>query len=485
MALMRWIKWTAAVLVSVALAALLLAPARESEAVPEGRVVIRYWEKWTGREGEQMRQIVDWFNRTVGAEKGIYVRYISMSQVDQKTLVSTAAGDPPEVAGLWDNQVAQFAAMDALEPLGERARKRGLTRDYYKPVYYDACSYEGELYAFPSTPAAVAMHYNKAIIAERATELRAAGFDPEKLPTTIDELDRFAAVLDKRDANGRLVRAGHLPQEPGWWLTNMVVWFGGKLYDPATRRVNYDGPEMVSMFEWIARNTDRVGLDEMRRFRAGFPKGFDSPQTPFFAGTVAIVQQGPWMANYIDTHNPKMANLRGLPPEQLRSLTREQRRANAGWGAAAFPSAVPGMKNVTMAVMDTLVIPRTAKHKDEAFEFVAFVQRQDVMEKLVSLHCKNSPLAKMSPEYLANHPNPYIEVFDELAASPNAVGIPPLPVWPEVSAEIGVMCEQVYLQKLTPAEAAKQLQARCQEIVDRFFERQAIRKRSAVAEGSR
>ena len=58
-----------------------------------------------------MKQIVDDFNATVGREEKIFVNYLSMSSVDQKTLLATAAGVPPDVAGVWDNQVRQFAAM--------------------------------------------------------------------------------------------------------------------------------------------------------------------------------------------------------------------------------------------------------------------------------------------------------------------------------------------------------------------------------------
>src|SRR5262245_24151065 len=103
----------------VAAAALLLAPRKAREQVPDGRVVIRYWEKWSGREGDQMKEIVDAFNRTVGAEKGIWVEYISISNVAQKTLIATAAGDPPDVAGVWDAQIWQFAGMNALECLDD------------------------------------------------------------------------------------------------------------------------------------------------------------------------------------------------------------------------------------------------------------------------------------------------------------------------------------------------------------------------------
>src|SRR5215203_5216897 len=47
--------------------------------------VVTYWEKWTGPEGAQMQAVVDEFNRTVGREKKIHVRYVAVSDVIQKT----------------------------------------------------------------------------------------------------------------------------------------------------------------------------------------------------------------------------------------------------------------------------------------------------------------------------------------------------------------------------------------------------------------
>lgn len=482
---MAWLKYIIAGIVVFAAGWLLIQPKRESRPVPTDRVIVRYWEKWTGKEGQQMNQIVDWFNETVGKEKGIFVQYISMSQIDQKTLVSTAAGLPPDIAGLWDTQTTQFAAMDALEPLGEMAKAKGLTRELYKPVYWDACTYEGELWAFPSTPAVIALHYNKRLIRARTEQLRAAGFDPEKLPTTIDELDRYAACLDvwtgEPKNGGSLKVVGHMPQEPGWWMPQTPTWFGATLFDRETKQLRLTSPESVAAFEWIGGYSKRLGVTEMRNFRAGSPQGFDSPQSPFFSGTITMLLQGPWLANYINIHNPKMSNAAGLSPADLAKLTREERRQNCDWGVAPFPSAVPGVKDACLTSMDTLVIPRTSKHKKEAFEFVAFVQRQDVMERLVSMHCKNSPLKAVSAGYIANHPNPYIEVFEALAASPNARTIPSLPVWPEVGAELGTAAEKVYLQQATPLEALEVAQKRAQLAVDRHYQRRALRQDVSAA----
>ena len=74
-----------------AAAAILVFGPKPGDDVPQGRVVVDYWEKWSGIEGQQMQMIVDWFNETVGKEKNIYVRYLSISQVDRKTLTASAA----------------------------------------------------------------------------------------------------------------------------------------------------------------------------------------------------------------------------------------------------------------------------------------------------------------------------------------------------------------------------------------------------------
>src|SRR5215208_3513579 len=132
---MKVLRGLVIVLLLAAAGAVLAFGSRSEKRAPAEFVRIQYWEKWTGEEGRQMRQIVDWFNETVGKEKKIFVEYLSMSTVDQKTLVATAAGVPPDVAGVWDGQLVQFAAMDALEPLDQMAAEKGITPDYYKPIY--------------------------------------------------------------------------------------------------------------------------------------------------------------------------------------------------------------------------------------------------------------------------------------------------------------------------------------------------------------
>ena len=91
--------------------------------VPRDRTIIRYWEKWTGVEGAAMQRIVDHFNATVGAERGLWVDYQALGDVDKRMLIATAGGDPPDVAGLPDRFVPAYADQGALRPLDDLARE--------------------------------------------------------------------------------------------------------------------------------------------------------------------------------------------------------------------------------------------------------------------------------------------------------------------------------------------------------------------------
>jgi ABC-type glycerol-3-phosphate transport system substrate-binding protein len=451
---------------------------RPREDVPKDFVVVEYWEKWVGTEADDMRQIVDDFNQTVGQQKHIHVRYLSMSKLDQKLLIATAAGVPPDIAGLFDPQVAEFASLGALEPLDELAAAHGIDENTYQPGYWKACHYQGRLWALISTPACVALFYNKRIFRENAAVLRAAGLDPDRPPRTLPELDRYAAALNVIDADGHIRRAGYLPMEPGWYIDFTWCWFGGELFDEKTGRFTLDSPRNVAAFQWMADYSKRLRPDAMVEFHdaAG---GFDSPQNAFLTGEVAMEQQGPWMANFINRLTrqepwaPSMSEAK-VPRERESEL--KDRRDNYDWAAAPFPSAVPGEQNVSYCSCDNLVIPHGARHVEAAFEFLAYVTRQDVMEKLNTLHCKSSPLRKVSTEFLANHPNPYIQVFNDLAASPNARFAPQVPMWGEVKKTLDDATQSVCLLDKKPATALREAQDRLQAELDRQLRIDAARR---------
>jgi ABC-type glycerol-3-phosphate transport system substrate-binding protein len=447
---------------------------RPHAQAPPGRITVSYWEKWTGADAEAMRAVVSDFNDTVGAEKKIYVEFLSLANVQYKTLAATAGGVPPDVAGLWTAQVTQYALQGAAMPLNDLARQHHISRDDYKPIFWDMCSYRGNLISLPTTPAVVALHYNKKFFYQAADKLRSLHLDPTRAPRTLAEFDRYAQALDVPAADGRhLRRAGYFTMDSGWYITATPVWFGGHVWDEAHQKYTLLTPQNIAAFEWIASYSRRMGAEAFMDFKSGLG-GFSSPTNPFISGTVAMVQQGPWMAHYILSYRPDMSE--AIVPLALEPfLPRVLRPFNYDWGVAPFPSAVAGQTDVSYNESDVLMIPRGAAHPREAFEFIAYLQRPEVMEKLCRLAYKPSPLKHTTDGWVYTHPNPYIDVFDRLAASPNARSIDQTPIYLEASQQIDIAAQQIYLLQKTPVQALSEAQSRIEARLNRYNEQASPR----------
>lgn len=390
------------------------------------RITVVYWEKWTGDEATEMRKVVKAFNES---QDRITVEYLSISGVDQKTMLATAGGNPPDVAGIWLDQVYQFSDAGALTDMSQMAKDSGLGPDYYIKNYWDPLNYRGGLWALPSTPASIALHVRSDLIPkEYAT--------PETFPKTIEGLDALVDKISKRDAKGNIEFAGFMPSEPGWWNWAWGPYFGGKLVDGDKITVN--SPENIRAFEWIASYAKKFGATAMQSFQSGFGN-FASPQDPFMTGKVAMEENGVWKANYIRVY-----------------------KSDTPWFAVPmpYPADRPDLAGHANLSQDVLCIPRGAKHTKEAFEFIRFVQRQDVMEGLCKGHGKNSPLNKVSEKFFNTHQNKYIRLFDQLARSPNAFSPPKIGIYPQIGAELTVAFQEVNNLEKTPKQALDDAQTR-------------------------
>lgn len=456
------------------LAGLLLACGRPSpDRTADGRVVVQYWEKWTGFEGEAMQAVVDDFN---ASQDRILVQKLTVSQISQKVLLATAGGNPPDLAGLGSYMVPDFAEKGALTPLNSRLKAAGVRGDRYLPVMWDLCNHRGFTWALPTTPATVALHWNKKLFRE-------AGLDPDHPPASLAELDRMAEQLTivELERKGKRVRVrfteltdaerqarafdlkqvGHLPQIPGWWMAQWGLWFGGNLWD-RKRTITANSPENVAAFAWIESYVHKFGVDNLRKFGAS-SGNFASPQNPFMEGRVAMELQGVWMNNFIEKFAPTLE-----------------------WGAAPFPAIDPDQVPVaTLAECDIVVIPRGARHPEEAFEFMLYLSSQPALEKLNLGQRKFSPLREQSEAFVQAHPNPAIKVFVDLARSPQAGHVPRVSMWAEYRDEMQVAIDRVLANSASPEEALADVQKRVSWKFDRIMRRWDKVSEQRLAEWSR
>lgn len=420
----------AAVVVALNLTAIYLGSKAVATQERSDRVTVIYWEKWTGGEGEAMREIVDDFNKS---QNRIHVKYLSISGVDRKTMLAASGGSPPDIAGIWQDQVIQFDDLGALSDLMPLAREKGITDRHYIKGYWDPLYQEGRLLGLPSTPASIGLYVRPDLVPKEFAT-------PETFPKTLEGLDALSDRITKRGPQGQIVRAGFLPGNPGWWNWAWASYFGGSLMKDGQPYIN--SPENIRAFTWIQQYSKKYGAQAVQSFQSGFGN-FSSPQDPFMDGKVAAEQNGVWKPNYIRLNRPDTPYFAVPFP---------------------YPADRPDLAGHANLSQDVLVIPTGAKHPREAFEFIAYVQKQPVMEKLCSLHGKNSPLAVVSREFERTHPNPYIKLFDQLARSPKAFNPPKTGMYPQISGEVNNAFQQVNSGLKEPEAALKEAQDRVMKL---------------------
>ena len=410
--------------------------------IPTGRIVLDYWEKWTGHEAAAMQTVVDAFN---ASQDRWWVNYLSVSGLDRKAKIAIAAEDPPDLLGLWHRNIPFFRRSGALLSLESLGRSRDDYASVLRPILF------GDVQdAAPTTCSSIALYYDRAMFRE-------FGFDPDQPPATIPEFDEVINALTIRDQDGKVERAGFLPGDPGWWNWSYGPFFGGQMYDAATDQAMVNSPGMIRAYEWVQSFPQRWGLENLRRFQGALVDN-PSPYRNFFSGRLATTLQGPWVAKFMQ--------------EEMGDNLMD-------YAAAPFPvdPSVQDAANPHGSIeCDVLVVPRNVRHPEGSLAFVSFLQQPENLERLASGHGKPSPLVKPSSAFLAEHPNRSIEVHQNIMVSKNAFAEPFTEVWPEFSNSLGAGMSQIDVLQATPSEAFAQVQEEVQAQLTRAAARRALRE---------
>ncbi|OQA03614.1 MAG: sn-glycerol-3-phosphate-binding periplasmic protein UgpB precursor [Planctomycetes bacterium ADurb.Bin401] len=385
------------------------------------RIVINYWEMWTGFELQAAKDLVDKFNNS---QDEIFVNLLSVSELERKLLIAIAGNDPPDLANLQDSAIPKFGDKNAIEQIDDFLPLLGVSRQDYIDIFWELSSYENKLYGLPIASTTIALHYNQELFSS-------AGFQTP--PLTLEQLDEYAKKLTIK-TDGGFETLGFVPTQPGWWNYGWVWWFGGDWFDG--KNITANRPENVQAFQWVQSYAKIYGARSLQNFTSGFG-AFSWSDDRFMTGKLAMVLQGTWMSRFISEMAPQL-----------------------NWSAEAFPSSGGKLKDVTLAECNVLVIPRGAKHKSQALEFMRFIQQPENLRHIALNQNKFVPLTNIDEDFYSSHPNKEIKLFTRLSKSPNAHCVPRLPIWQEYVHEIDNAFQSVWLEKKTPQQALDDVQKR-------------------------
>lgn len=201
-----------------------------------------------------------------------------------KIVAAQQAGTPPDVAILLSQELRTLISLDIVEPiqslLDADPERANMIADFF-PGFMENSMLDSVVWSIPFQRSTPVLYYNKEAFAE-------VGLDPEKPPTTWQELVSYAEKLTKRDASGNIIRYGvAIPTaERSTWLTEaLVMQSGGTMYDLNSdgKKITLNTPEVKEAIQFKA--------DLANRYKVS-PQGviaWGTTTNDFAAGTVAMI----------------------------------------------------------------------------------------------------------------------------------------------------------------------------------------------------
>lgn len=376
---------------------------------------------WTGKgEVAAIESVIADFNTS---HPNIQVTGVGGKITADEITAQVSAGNPPDMIGFQNNRfVGGFAANGLIQELGPALEKAGIKTSDYAPSSIALNTYNGKLFGLPWLVDAYGLVWNKDAFKE-------VGLDPEKPPTTIAQLDEFAAKLTKYNPNGSLARAGYIPDAPWNAWGQMVEKFGCTLYDATTKKLTLNSPSCVSFWDWQKSYYDKYNKKgELTSLIAS--KGPEDEDL-FYTGKLAMMVSGSWLpgAAYAPNFAPKL-----------------------NYGVAPLPALDPAQYPGGYVNGNGFAVPKGSKCLDCAITFWSFLVSQAPIVK-IAVENANIP----TPVALQNDPTlnaiPHFGSFIQIANNPASWSDPTIRDWAGIADGLDLAWDQIKSGAQTPQQA--------------------------------
>ena len=158
--------------VSVVLSAVGCSAKTESqkETKADEKIVITYWNGFTGTDGEVMQRIVDNYNESNQLNVEIQMERVSWDTLYQQLATSLPVGDGPDITAFATERIGEYAESGAIKPIDELYSSKKVDAAKIPAVFNENLQYNGNYYGVPLNIASLVMYYNKDIFDKAGVE---------------------------------------------------------------------------------------------------------------------------------------------------------------------------------------------------------------------------------------------------------------------------------------------------------------------------
>ena len=250
------------------------------------RIVINYWNGFTGPDGQTMTRMVNQFERE-NPDVDVRMQIIPWGTYYDKLTLALAYGGAPDVFILQAARFPEFASYHTLRPVADvfTAAQPTLGPKDFSAVPWHESFYQGTQYALPLDTHPIGLYYNTKLFQE-AGIVDAQG--RAKPPTNLTEFLADAKKLTKdTDGSGQPDQWGFaFTFEHTNWLT-FAHQFGGDILTPDNKKAAMSSPACLQ--------ATHLMCDLIYKYKvAPKPEGVDS-WLALRQGKVAMAMEGIYM----------------------------------------------------------------------------------------------------------------------------------------------------------------------------------------------
>jgi len=385
------------------------ASASPGSAAPGEKVKIEVWStKFEDTTSAWLKKWVDAYNQS---QDGIQVNLtiVPGDAWDQKMKAAQAAGKAPDVWNISYNGIANAAKLGQIQALNDLTDP-AVFDDLYDNMK-DFVSVGDKYYAYPwlVEPSTV-LYYRKDLF-------QAAGLDPEKPPTTWDELLEYGKKLTKNGVFG--FSTAQVAPELGWTTWGLQYNAAGHLPitdDWSQADVQNDGYKQLLGFYQQAYQSGIMPKQQL----AGY-----TDATPFGQGKLAMEANGSWA----------IGQLRNSFKDMLDKV-----------GVAPMPTIDGNPANTTATLGGwTFAVDGKSKHPKEAAAFISYLLAGD--PNIMLDYFRTSQFSKFTPrksvdEAMNNDPEASKDEVRAMIAGKIVPYSKPEPIYPwDISLAFGTAIE--------------------------------------------
>lgn len=237
------------------------APAAAKPAAPAvstEKVTIEYWQYNFADRIDAINELIVQFEKENPNIKVVHNSEIPYDNFIDKVAASAPAGVGPDVVTLFNGWVPAWVGAGYLVPLPEKDFPVAELEKNFTSLI-QGTKYQGKYWTVPTAVRSLALFYN-------TDHFKAAGLDPNKPPTTLDEFADYAKKLTKTEG-GKITQQGYAVEMTGqahqWFREILTRQYGETPFSDDNKTLNYGSAKSCDAFKWLIAFENKTGSNDL------------------------------------------------------------------------------------------------------------------------------------------------------------------------------------------------------------------------------